>query len=144
MPTRIRLLQQAFDTNPDLRLVLHGLASPGVSATQRNDKKVLGRCTAKVYAPWSRKHDSEPNHGSVHLSFEFELTHGHLTVRSAVTKRIRFQNTTSGEDDHYIRVLLHQLCAASSVKHSLILDFPLTEYIPRSRKGPENGRGEVQ
>lgn len=133
-PLRIKLLQQAFDTNPDLRLVLHGLTSPGARRRGTTIKSVRKMHSESICAmEQETRQRNQPWLSSPEL--QFELTHGHLTVRSAVAKRMRFQNTTSGEDCHYIRVLLHQLCNASSVKHSLILDFPLTEYVPRTRRG---------
>ena len=135
---RIEAIHQAFQYNPKLKLLLHGYARP-------NTRMYLVRTRRVEHGMVCKIHENTAQIGQAWLSSEnlqFQLTHGHVTVRHDVAKMFNFGMSMTGEDTTFVRSILDSLCVDLNSEQSLILDFPFTKYIPRAKRDSKKRWGE--
>lgn len=131
-PERTHVLSKEFDSDTNLRLVLHGLINPQANWGKLRIQQLRRMNSSQVC---TIEHDTRQR-GQLWLSsheLKYELTHGHLTVHRSLAEQFQFENGTVGEDCLYVRSILRLLCSDPSKGKSLILDFPFTKYTPRAQ-----------
>jgi len=132
--SRIKVLHQAFASQPNLQLALHGLnniddLSKSRAISYHNVKKVFSETLCFMEEKTRRI-------GQLWISsgiLSYEITHGHSTVRREMLDYHRFFPIIVGEDCKFVRSILQEICSVEENSYKgILLDFPFTRYVPRA------------
>lgn len=132
--SRIKVLHQAFASQPNLQLALHGLnkiddlsKEPAISYDRV--KKVFSEKLCLMEEKTRRN-------GQLWISSDilsYEITHGHSTVRREMLEYHSFSPIMTGEDCKFVRSILQEICSVEeNIYKGILLDFPFTRYVPRA------------
>jgi hypothetical protein len=130
-PKRVHILRELFTNTPKLDMILHGVTFtregywPLVSDTSTNVLRKSWLCE-------NERHSRAA--GTLwldHSSLKHIITHGHVSVRKNVLKRHQFTSERTGEDCKFVRSVLQDICSSRD-REAVLVDEPLTFYIPRS------------
>lgn len=131
-PKRVHTLRELFTNTPKLDMILHGL-----TFTREGSWPLLNDSSMSVLGKsWLCENERRSRAAGTlwldHSSLKHIITHGHVSIRKNVLKRHQFKKERSGEDCKFVRSVLQDICSSRD-REALLVDEPLTFYIPRSQ-----------